>query len=110
LVVAPLLIVVGEAIVGDVHGLEVVLGAMLGTCFFLVTALVAGAFQNSPALRTAVMWSYLVKTALVVAMFLLVDLDQIDRNVFAFSTVVSAITYLLVQTVLIAQRNRFFRP
>jgi hypothetical protein len=111
LVAAPALTLTGEALFGDgVHAPEVFAGALLGTMFFAVTAVAAGIFQNGPALRTAVMWSYAAKTVLVFAMFLTVDLDRIDRDAFGFSTMISAFTYLSLQTVLIAQRKRFFRP
>jgi hypothetical protein len=103
LVAAPAVELLVQDIVGAPHAPEVFAGALLATAFFGVTAVTAAFFQNTPALRTAVMLSYVIKTSLVIIAIELINVSQATGRTFGISLTISGVVYLFFQTTYIAR-------
>jgi hypothetical protein len=108
-VVVPVVIAIVELILGSVHVVEIVAGALVGTLFFAVSGVVAAIYQNSPSLRTAVLLTYVIKTSMLFGIGMSLRLDHVNRPTLAASTAASAVIYVAVQSLMITQRNRRFR-
>lgn len=99
-VVAPV-VVLGIQIAADhVRVAEVLGGGVVATVFFGSTNAVGLIAKDRPALKDALIITYVAKISLLMLVGLLLASISLDDVAFGLSIAVSAVVYVLVQTVL----------
>lgn len=107
LVAAPAVLVLVQVAIGrDISWDETLIGGAVGTVFMAFTAIIAAIYQDGDGLTAAVMTSYILKTTTLVALGFTIDPTGIDTQILAAAIGLSALSYIVTQSVLIARQQR----